>query len=376
MTTHPDPKRPYTTHERVCGPSDLLASVPAFMGFVPHRSLVLICLEGAVSANPTVGTVMRHDLILPDGDVDALTARRRVTPEMAEVTAHFADICGRNGIRAAMALIVDDRAFPTGSTARIDPRFRAVAHGLSESFRGRGTLLTQVYITAEVAHGSPWTTVLGPVEYGTIPDPDTSPVALAYMVEGRGVLDSRQALKDALAPVDSAFARDVARVLEESRVVDREPDRVALEIVLGRILDWVAVSSERPAFVDLSAAETARFGRALTSVMVRDSLLGIVLTSAADVAERLWTFLMRHLPAPERACAASLLAFSAYSHGEGALATVAIDVALDADPDYSLAELLQRSLMAGARPDLIREVAVSGYAVAELVGVRLPPPLD
>jgi Domain of unknown function (DUF4192) len=50
-----------------------------------------------------------------------------------------------------------------------------------------------------------------------------------------------------------------------------------------------------------------------------------------------------------RAPAATLLGFSAWLSGDGALAWCAVERALDADPGYSLASLLTQ-LLAGAVP--------------------------
>jgi hypothetical protein len=71
------------------------------------------------------------------------------------------------------------------------------------------------------------------------------------------------------------------------------------------------------------------------------------------------------VPAP-----ASLLAFTAWQSGNGALANVALERALEADPAYSMALLLRDVIDAGAPPSMARlpmtpeEVAAS-YAAAE-----------
>ncbi|MGB3370567.1 MAG: DUF4192 domain-containing protein [Rhodococcus sp. (in: high G+C Gram-positive bacteria)] len=374
MTTYSDTQSQMP--EGVSGPGDLLAAIPAFLGFTPHRSLVVICLDDTAGGGPTIGMVMRHDLKLPEPVEDEHQLWGRVSAEMAKVTAHFAEICARDDVRGALALIVDDRARPSERGTRADRHCRAVARRLARDLRDRGTELAQVYLTAELVLGSRWWTAFGPAESGTIPDPTTSPVTLAYLLEGRGVHESRDKLAEAIEPVDTAVSRTVEELLRSGRSRDRGSDRMRLDAILSRLAMWAASSPDHPAVVALPTETIAEFGLALRNVMVRDSLLAITLTGFAELAEQLWSYLMRILPAPERACPATLLGFSAYARGEGALATLALDIALDADPDYSLAQLLDRSLLAGARPAMIREVALSGYAVAELCGVRLPPPLE
>ena len=382
MTTHsgtPHPRTPRSSipRTRISGAHDIIAAVPAFLGFVPHRSLVLICLSESATGTYAIDTVMRHDLSLP-GAVHTLDDDfpGPVTRETVEVIDRFAVLCARNRVQSAFAVIVDDRASSTDTNWNIDHRFRAVASRLDTELRRHGTSVIRVFLTPRLESGQKWTSVTGPAEDGTVGDPATSPIALAYMLEGRTTHGSREMLEESLAPLDTGFSREVAAYLLSVRRRHPGSDRVRLEAVLGKLASWAAEPPDRPAVVALSPLETAEFGVALTSVMVRDSLLAVTLTGFADIAEQLWTVLMRTLPAPERVCPAALAAFAAYARGDGALASLAVDVALDADPSYSLARLLERSLHAGARPEMIREVALSGYAVAEMCGVRLPPPLD
>lgn len=88
-----------------------------------------------------------------------------------------------------------------------------------------------------------------------------------------------------------------------------------------------------------------------------------VLTSAevTRVTERLRE-LVRSAPEPVVPAPATLLAYWCWTHGGGALALVALDRALEADPDYRMAGLLMQVVTHGMRPlDLCpttREAAV------------------
>jgi hypothetical protein len=68
-----------------------------------------------------------------------------------------------------------------------------------------------------------------------------------------------------------------------------------------------------------------------------------------------------------------LLAFSAYARGDGPLAGLALEAALSADPNHRMAGMLDTALQSGMRPEQIRELAGTGYRLAEKLGVRLPP---
>ncbi len=70
----------------------------------------------------------------------------------------------------------------------------------------------------------------------------------------------------------------------------------------------------------------------------------------AQAAENLWITLVRKAPAPELAEVATLLAVSTYVRGEGALAHIAIERALDADPAHTLADLIRHTLDSGIPP--------------------------
>jgi Domain of unknown function (DUF4192) len=89
--------------------------------------------------------------------------------------------------------------------------------------------------------------------------------------------------------------------------------------------------------------------------------------------QRLWTDVARHAREPYVPAPASLLAFTAWQSGDGALANVAIERALAADPEYSMAHLIGRALDAGLPPSAARlpmtpEEVEASYAGTERGG--------
>ena len=80
-----------------------------------------------------------------------------------------------------------------------------------------------------------------------------------------------------------------------------------------------------------------------------------------------------HPAEPWRVEALVLLAFSAYASGDGPLAGVSLEAALRCEPGHRMAGMLDVALQSGMRPERIRELAVTGYRLAERMGVRLPP---
>ena len=90
-----------------------------------------------------------------------------------------------------------------------------------------------------------------------------------------------------------------------------------------------------------------------------------------DAHLRLWTDLTRRAQPGYIAAPASLLAFTAWQGGNGALANVALDRALTDHPRYSMAQLLRDVIDAGTPPSMARlpmtpeEVAASYGDAAE-----------
>ncbi|MFZ1164126.1 DUF4192 domain-containing protein, partial [Mycobacterium sp.] len=123
----------------------------------------------------------------------------------------------------------------------------------------------------------------------------------------------------------------------------------------------------------LADAELAGLAGGLADVEVRDTLYALAVGHCAGDAEALWVLLSRSLPTPWRAEALVLLAFSAYARGDGPLAGVSLEAALRCEPGHRMAGMLDTALQSGLRPEHIRELAVTGYRLAERLGVRLPP---
>jgi hypothetical protein len=59
------------------------------------------------------------------------------------------------------------------------------------------------------------------------------------------------------------------------------------------------------------------------------------------------------------AAPATLLAVCAWLRGDGAMASVALERALDSDEDYRLAQLLRSALAACMRPEELRAMVVA-----------------
>jgi len=92
----------------------------------------------------------------------------------------------------------------------------------------------------------------------------------------------------------------------------------------------------------------------LVHLPVRDDAWARMVPEHREAHLRLWADIVRRASGPWLPAPASLLAFTAWQSGDGTLANVALDRALAADPDYSMARLLRDILAAGVPPSQAR----------------------
>ena len=188
-------------------------------------------------------------------------------------------------------------------------------------------------------------------------DPGTHPAsAILAEFSGRQVLASREQLAASIAPVTGNVAeamrqettraeRIAARLLAEATragstsrpVIDRGLG--AVQAAIGIYRDGGSISL---------ASQFAWLALALSSLRVRDDAWARMDPGHREAHLRLWTDLTRHAQPGYVAAPASLLAFTAWQAGNGALANLALDRAEADDPGYSMALLLRDTLTAGS----------------------------
>jgi len=111
----------------------------------------------------------------------------------------------------------------------------------------------------------------------------------------------------------------------------------------------------------------------LADLRVRDEAWARMDPRFRSAHQRLWIDVVRHASEPYVPAAASLLAFVAWQSGDGALANIAIERALAADPGYSMAQLIGQAVDAGLPPSAARlpmtpEEVEASYAETERAG--------
>lgn len=347
--------RPADAALRLDDPGDLIAALPALLGFPPHRSLVLVCLEGRDAQR--VGLVARVDL--PHLD--------RSTPtDVAGLVEQLSVLCARRGDTAAVLAVVEDRH-------RRGQPHTALLDALRHACEAVGTQVLAAHHVRAVQTGVRWRSCFGDPRAGTVPDPQSSAVAAAHVVRGRVVHPSRSELCLMLAPAGAHRVAEVAQLLPAATAEVAARVAGGGEVAVAELLRGVLRAVVRTGGGQVpDGAEAVALSAALHELRVRDCCMALAGTEHADAAEQLWLELTRLLPGPERATPATLLAHSCYTRGEGPLAGEALRVALVADPEHRMAALLEQSLTAGLPPAAVQQLCATAWTLAADLEVGLP----
>jgi Domain of unknown function (DUF4192) len=327
-------------------PGALIAALPAVLGFVPEKSLVLVTVDRG-----EVGAVMRVDL----------------SPKLADTINRIAEVAAAARPDAAIAVIVDADGARCPMCA---DGHRQLAAALSDVLALQNITLLTVHVVDRVAAGGRWHCADMCGAGGTVDDPSSSPLAMAAVLDGRRLYARRDELQQVTEVTDTARVRRLARRIRKQ--LDARQDSGGDSARRG-VENAMAAAARLAGGADLSDAEVAELACAMTDVDVRDTLFALAVGDSAAEAETLWAALSRALPTPWRVEALVLLAFSAYARGDGPLAGVALEAALGCDGEHRMASMLDTALQSGLRPEQIRDLAVTGYRVAERLGVDLPP---
>ncbi|GII54783.1 hypothetical protein Pth03_31720 [Planotetraspora thailandica] len=305
-------------------PSDILAAVPYVVGFHPADSLVVLGFGGT-------------ELLL--------TTRWDLRPEPRGLE-QLGPLLRREKI--TMAVIVG-----YGPEDVVDAPVLEVGRLLEKAG-------VHVMEALRAEDGRYWSyaceTIVCCPEDGMPYDPVSSPVAAEAVVRGLVALPDREALRSSVTPSGGAAMRDATRaeaVCLRSRLGGRPANGLAAELVaegLSRVREAIDLYDSGGRLDDRAAA---RLGFDLMVIRVRDEAWASLDDRDAHIA--LWTDLTRRLDPRHAAPAASLLAAAAWRSGDCALAGMALERALAADPGYSMARLLSQALNNLLSPVALRD---------------------
>jgi hypothetical protein len=315
----------------------LLAVIPHLIGFHPSKSLVVVGLDGP---RDRVRLAFRYDLPDPPD-----TARSR------EIAEHVVAVLGRRQISTVVAA-----GYGTGTL--VTP----VAQALRAALRGASVTVRDLL---RVEDGRFWSYKCQ--DPGCCPpegrpfDASQHPYAAALDAAGMTVCRDRGTLAATLAPVTGQEAQSMRRA--ELRALRRARDLIGGSGApagsqpltdAGRAAVREAIALYRRGGQITDDDQMAWLIVTVADIRVRDDAWARMDPEHRAAHRRLWTDLVRRAREPFVPAPASLLAFTAWQSGDGALANIAVDRALAADPDYSMAHLIGEAVEAGLPPSAAR----------------------
>jgi Domain of unknown function (DUF4192) len=351
---------------RISSAADVLAIVPHLLGFHPADSMVVI---GAGRPRDRIDLAFRYDLPDPPNAGQA-----------ADIAAHALSVLSRRRLRTVIGI-------GYGAGRLVTP----VADALAAGLRQAGLRLCELM---RVDGGRYWSYICHnpaccPAE-GVPFDVRAHPAAAAMIVAGMAAYPDRGALARTLAPASGPAAASMRRAtrIAQQRAADLiaqtagqlPGSRTGLLVEEGRRAVIKAIGTYRDGGQVPDDHLLAWLSVVLAQLPVRDDAWARMDPEYQGAHLRLWTDVVRRacprfVPAP-----ASLLAFTAWQAGDGALANIALDRALASDPGYSMALLLRDIMDAGVPPSAARmpmtpdQVAASYAAQEAAPAPRTPQP--
>lgn len=331
---------------RITDTADLLALIPFRLGFQPHSSLVLL----AVRERSGILIGARLDLPAAEeplqalrGGVDEMLAKITPGPGIYVVLAGYGPAEPvQRAVDVAVAAL-HAAGIPTGPVLRVDA--------------GRYWHLDCVDPACCPPEGRSF-------------EPSTSPVTAAAVYAGVVTASSRDALSDNLAPVTGparaamiiATVRSCQFFIEllegAAAAAGTDPDS-GLDTTVGQAMQSAACTYVTEAMDSYRAGQPIddEYAAALTVLLDIVSVRDFAAQHAtSEPCQQMWHDLVRRAEPPYVAAPASLLALTAMRVGHMALAKAALQRALDADPEYRLAQLLAATIDAGIDPATVIKV--------------------
>jgi hypothetical protein len=346
------------TRIRVSSVAGFLAIVPHLLGFHPSQSMVVVGLN-ARRGRIVLG--FRYDL--PDPP-DAARSR--------EIAQHATRVLQARRIKTAIAA-------GYGPGTLVTP----VAEPLRAALLDAGITLRDLL---RVQDGRYWSYACqdpGCCPPDGVPfDGPAHPAAAALAAAGLKACPDRTALAGSLAPLTGPAAESASQATE--RALRRAGEFIAAPageadgqrrlVEAGREAVRAAIGIYRRGGQITDHDQLAWLAVTVADLRVRDDAWARMEPKFRAAHRRLWTDVVRHAREPYVPAPASLLAFTAWQSGEGALANIAIERALAADPGYSMAHLIGQAVDAGLPPSAARLPMTPGEVEASYAETERRPP--
>ncbi len=326
---------------RLRGPDDVLGIVPWRLGFHPTESLVVVVLQGSRRRERLV---MRMDLPDPRSGATAVAVARE--------TAGRAEQAAADEVLVAIYTTAADDAGELPFTDLVDE--------LASALDDVGVDLPEALL---VRDGRRWSYLCRepsccPPDGLPLPERPTA-AADAYAAEavlrGAVVLPDRGALRRSVHPSDHAVAVAVRRRAWDQLATLVPTGRMAAEGAerLGLLRERFARGEREPP----EPVDALLVALGLVDPRRRDGLMTAVLDDDTGAVLELLGHVARLVDDDVAAPVCTVLGWLAYATGDGALALVAVERALRADPGYTMAQLLLGGIDGMVPPSALRDVS-------------------
>jgi hypothetical protein len=340
MTPQPQPTHTGLLYD---DPGELVAAIPGLLTFHPADSVVLLTYTGFRRLD--LESVLRLDIPAPE-HIGEVCEQLRVVLRGHEATVVDLVVLGGDGADPPDRL--PSRALVRRFTAELEEEEIGVAHAVW---------------APRIEPGATWWCYTDPACTGPVHDPRESAFTAAFAAAGAVTFGSREELAALLAPDPEPDLTRRAALIDAHPPSDPHAEFQFLKDTLDVVADRMQTHPEHPV-PDLDDPTIARLATALSTPDVREACLAFSLTGRARPAELLWTRLTRATPKSARADPASLLGVTCYLYGDGARAGIALDVALEANPDHRLTQTLRHVLDFGVPPRQFRTILTESFIAA------------
>ena len=287
---------------------DLLAAIPALIGFTPTDSLVIVAAVVHTDGTVRLGRTTRFDL-------DLATRQPRM------VVTDLSRALGDQPVQRLIGAVVHDN---TSGTA--DLPYRAQLHELTHRLHEAGFTNTELLHLPAFTAGATWSCYDVADHTGTLPDPVISPITTERVAHGNRIYSNRDAFLAQFVPLPTEV-RDSIAALADPIAEDVQAEELAGDVPrLRRRLQLIddAVTAATHGHLPTGHREIAELIAALSSFLLRDIHLTQDTEQRCGAAQSLWLRLWRHASDRYAPTMTALTAVTAYLRKDGSTAGLII----------------------------------------------------
>lgn len=286
---------------------DLLAALPALIGFTPTDSLVIVAAVVHTNGKVRIGRIARFDLDL------AMRLPRVVVTDLSRAL-------GDKPVKRLIGTVIHD----TNDTT--DLPYRSQLHELIRQMHESGFTSTEFLHVPTFTPGATWSCYHVADHTGILTDPAISPATTERIVKGNRIYSDRGAFLTQFVPVPADVRDSIATL------ADPIAERVQAEELAGdfprlrRRLQLVddAVTAATNGRLPTDHHEIAEMIAALSSFLLRNIHLIQDTEPRCGAAQSLWLHLRRHAAARYAPTMTALTAVTAYLRRDGSVAGLII----------------------------------------------------